>query len=171
MELKRKSREKKYLTKAKKSQLTNVYFVEGLTANLISVSQLYNEGLAVSFNKVKCWATDKKNRNALSRIRSGNNSYMWEEPKIYLRDGKDDPILWHQRLGHMNARSMSNLVSKEMVRGIPDLKLVDKIVCSACDQEKQIRVQNKKVEGVQTTQVLDLIHMDLMGPLQIESFV
>ncbi|KAG7552201.1 GAG-pre-integrase domain [Arabidopsis thaliana x Arabidopsis arenosa] len=157
------------LTKAEKPQLTNVYFVEGLTANLISVSQLCDEGLTVSFNRVKCWATDEKNQKALSGVRTGNNCYMGEEPKVCFRAEKDDLVLWHQRLGHMNARSMSKLVSKEMVRGVPELKHIDKIVCSACNQGKQIRVQHKKVEGVQTTQVLYLIHMDLMGPMQTES--
>jgi len=157
------------LTETEKPHLTNVYFVEGLTANLISVSQLCDEGLTVSFNKVKCWATNERNQNTLTGVRTGNNCYMWEEPKICLRAEKEDPVLWHQRLGHMNARSMSKLVNKEMVRGVPELKHIEKIVCGACNQGKQIRVQHKRVEGIQTTQVLDLIHMDLMGPMQTES--
>lgn len=36
-----------------KPQLMNVYYVQGLTTNLITVSQLCDEGLTVMFNKVK----------------------------------------------------------------------------------------------------------------------
>ena len=136
------------LTKAEKPQLTNVYFVEGLTANLISVSQLCDEGLTVSFNSVKCWATNEKNQNTLTGVRTGNNCYMWEEPKECLRAEKEDPVVWHQRLGHMNARSMSEIVSKEMVRGVQELKHIEKIVYDAYNQGKQIRVQHKRVVGV-----------------------
>nr|AAC95170.1 copia-like retroelement pol polyprotein [Arabidopsis thaliana] len=136
------------LTKAEKPQLTNVYFVEGLTANLISVSQLCDEGLTVSFNSVKCWATNEKNQNTLTGVRTGNNCYMWEEPKECLIAEKEDRVVWHQRLGHMNARSMSEIVSKEMVRGVQELKHIEKIVYDAYNQGKQIRVQHKRVVGV-----------------------
>ena len=145
---KRKIKGKGDLTKAEKPQLTNVYFVEGLTANLISVSQLCDEGLTVSFNSVKCWATNEKNQNTLTGVRTGNNCYMWEEPKECLRAEKEDPVVWHQRLGHMNARSMSEIVSKEMVRGVQELKHIEKIVYDAYNQDKEIRVQHKRVVGV-----------------------
>ncbi|KAG7537093.1 GAG-pre-integrase domain [Arabidopsis suecica] len=131
------------LIEAEKPQLTNVYFVKGLTANLISVSQLCDEGLTVSFNKVKCWANDEKNHTAMSGVRTGSNCYMWEESSTCLKAEKDDPVLFHQRLGHANARSLANLVRKEIVRGVPNLKRVDKIMCGDCNHGKQIKVQQK----------------------------
>ncbi|CAA7027461.1 unnamed protein product [Microthlaspi erraticum] len=36
----------------------NVYLVQGLKSNLISVSQLCDEGLTVWFNKIECKAID-----------------------------------------------------------------------------------------------------------------
>ncbi|XP_010480935.1 PREDICTED: uncharacterized protein LOC104759742 [Camelina sativa] len=41
--------------------LINVYYVEGLKANLISISQLCDEGLRVIFTKVDCQAVDENN--------------------------------------------------------------------------------------------------------------
>lgn len=39
--------------------LENVYYVEGLTANLISISQLCDDGLKVIFTKIECQAEMK----------------------------------------------------------------------------------------------------------------
>ena len=43
-------------------RLINVYFVDGLRANLISVSQLCDEGLEVIFNRKECPAVDAKRK-------------------------------------------------------------------------------------------------------------
>ena len=69
----------------------------------------------------------------------------------------------------MNVRDMTNLVHKDLVRGVPKLRIDDKPVCGACNQGKQVKVQHKKVPDVQTSAPLDLIHMDLMGPMHTES--
>lgn len=59
-------------------QLINVFFVDGLKANLISVSQLCDEGLQVIFDKKECRAIDEKRNLFLYRFRSENNNYMWK---------------------------------------------------------------------------------------------
>lgn len=69
----------------------------------------------------------------------------------------------------MNVRNMTNKVHKDMVRGVPKLKIDDKLVCGAFNQGKQVKVQHKKVPYVQTSAPLDLVHMDLMGPMQTGS--
>lgn len=73
------------LTKLGLPKLMNVFYVQGITANLISVSQLFDKGLTVTFNKVQRWAVDEKNHVALSGIRPGNNCYMREQPDVYFR--------------------------------------------------------------------------------------
>ncbi|XP_024010096.1 uncharacterized protein LOC112085206 [Eutrema salsugineum] len=152
-------------------QLANVYLVHGLQANLISISQLCDEGLTVVFTKRDCRAVDDVGKVILQGIRSGNNCYMWnsscKEEKCFT--ACDDLHLWHQRLGHMNVRSLANLVDKEIVRGVPRVKGVDKSVCGPCTQGKQVKIQHKRVPDVQSKAVLNLVHMDLMGPVQTES--
>ncbi|XP_056850687.1 uncharacterized protein LOC108833078 [Raphanus sativus] len=59
-------------------RLINVYLVDGLKANLISVSQLCDEGLRVIFDKKECQALDDKNNIVLCGYRSANNCYMWK---------------------------------------------------------------------------------------------
>ncbi|KAG7559347.1 Nucleic acid-binding OB-fold [Arabidopsis thaliana x Arabidopsis arenosa] len=128
-------------------QLMNVYLVRGLKANLISVSQLCDEG----------------------GKRTGYNCYMWENRITNCFSARDNLNLWHQRLGHMNTRNLATLVDKEIIRGVPKLKDEDKMICGPCNQGKQVKVQHKKVPDVQTKSALDLVHMDLMGPMPIES--
>ncbi|XP_010474131.1 PREDICTED: uncharacterized protein LOC104753599 [Camelina sativa] len=59
-------------------QLVNVY----LLVNLISISQLCDEGLSVLFTKVDCKALDESGNVKLYGVRSGNNCYMWEKHSI-----------------------------------------------------------------------------------------
>ncbi|KAG7584165.1 GAG-pre-integrase domain [Arabidopsis suecica] len=150
-------------------QLMNVYLVRGLKANLISVSQLCDEGLEVTFTKVDCKAFDEAGDIVLGGKRTGNNCYMWENRTTNCFSARDNLNLWHQRLGHMNTRNLATLVDKEIIRGVPKLKVEDKMICGPCNQGKQVKVQHKKVPDVQTKSALDLVHMDLMGPMQIES--
>ena len=42
-------------------------------------------------------------------------------------------------------------------------------VCSTCQIGKQIRMTHKKMQHPSTTRALELLHMDLMGPMQVES--
>ncbi|CAA7017587.1 unnamed protein product [Microthlaspi erraticum] len=117
-------------------KLENVYLVKGLTANLISVSQLCDQGLIVSFNKVKCWAFDAENRIILSGIRSENNCYMWEQSQVCLKDEKNNPVFWNEKLEQMNAKSLSKMVSQELVKCVPKMKHGEKIVSEACNEGK-----------------------------------
>lgn len=146
-------------------RLVNVYFVTGVKANLISVSQLCDDGLTVVFSAIDCHDINLYGVTVLQGIRSGNNCYMWEKKdKCLSAQGNVD--LWHQRLGHMNFRNMKNLVHKDIVRGVPKLKIGDKMVCGACNEGKQVKIQHMKVPDVQTTTPLNLVHIDLMGHMQ-----
>ncbi|KAL0715908.1 hypothetical protein Bca4012_065230 [Brassica carinata] len=149
-------------------RLVNVYFVKGLKANLISVSQLCDDGLTVVFTAVDCRAINQYGVTILQGIRSGNNCYMWDK-KVKCLSAQGDADLWHRRLGHMNIRNMTNQIHKDMIRGVPKLKIDDKMVCGACNEGKQVKVQHKKVPDIQASAPLDLVHMDLMGPMQTES--
>ncbi|KAF8045431.1 hypothetical protein N665_4947s0002 [Sinapis alba] len=127
------------------NRLINVYFVDGLKANLISVSQLCDEGLQVTFTKKECHAIDEKGNVVLCGLRSGNNCYMWK-PSNQCMSAKDTQIdLWHKKLGHMNTHGLSRLVRAEAIRGVPSLEYQTDTVCGPCCQGKQIKVQHKQV--------------------------
>ena len=99
---------------------------------MISVSQLCDEGLTVVFSATGYRAINAYGVTILQGIRSGNNCYMWEK-KIKCMSSQGNAELWHHGLGHMNVRNMTNLVHKDLVRGVPKLRIDDKLVCGACN--------------------------------------
>ena len=42
-------------------------------------------------------------------------------------------------------------------------------VCGPCQIIKRIRMSHKMTQHLSTTRVLELLHMDLIGPIQVES--
>jgi len=58
-------------------RLDNVLLVKGLTANLISISQLCDQGLIVNFNEPECQITDKEGEVLMKGTRSKDNFYLW----------------------------------------------------------------------------------------------
>ncbi|XP_056843312.1 uncharacterized protein LOC130495810 [Raphanus sativus] len=149
--------------------LVNVFYVEGLKANLISISQLCDEGLKVWFSKTECQAIDDTGKVTLEGIRSGNNCYMWRPSNTCLSATDSQLDLWHKRMGHMNVNGMQRIVKANVVRGVPKLEEASGSVCKACCQGKQIKVQHKQVKEITSKRVLELVHLDLMGPIQTES--
>jgi len=66
-------------------RINDVLLVEGLSANLISISQLCDQGSIVTFNKVECLVTDEEKSVLMKGERSKYNFYLWR-PK----EGSDE---------------------------------------------------------------------------------
>ncbi|XP_021828798.1 uncharacterized protein LOC110769176 [Prunus avium] len=152
-------------------ELKNVRFVEGLISNLISVSQLCDDGVVeVRFSKHGCKIIGKGGNEIVSVARSRDNCYCIDgvnDAKVVCNKVVNKTsVLWHQRLGHMNFRDLHKLSKKELVSGLPKLDKTDQHICEGCQLGKQIRVSHKKVKHIQTKVCLELVHMDLVGPIQ-----
>jgi len=77
-------------------------------------------------------------------------------------------MLWHKRLGHASLSLLNKLVSKDLVVGLPSIKYNDDKVCDACARGKQVRTSFKLKNCVSITRPLELLHVDLCGPIRIE---
>ncbi|GKA46473.1 retrovirus-related pol polyprotein from transposon TNT 1-94 [Tanacetum coccineum] len=77
--------------------------------------------------------------------------------------------LWHRHLSHLNFDTI-NLISKnDIVNGLPKLKYVKDQMCSSCKMCKAKR-SNFKTKTVPSSKGrLHLLHMDLCGPMRVES--
>jgi hypothetical protein len=64
---------------------------------------------------------------------------------------------------------MKKALSSEAIRGLPDLKIIEGNICGECQIGKQTRLSLPRLEHQATSKVLELLHMDLMGPMQVES--
>ena len=150
-------------------KLTNVWLVEGLKANLISISQLCDQNFLVRFTKNKCLVVDESEKSIMEGVRSPDNCYLLTPPATCLKISVDEAELWHHKLGHVNYRSMKKAVSVGALRGIPELKTDSWKFCGPCVEGKQVKVSHKVLQHLVTNRVLELLHMDLMGPMQVES--
>lgn len=87
-------------------RLDDVVLVKGLTINMISISQLYDQGLKFNFTKLEFFVTNEKNDIMIRGVRSKDNFYLWVPQKITYSSTclitKEDGVkLWHQKLGHL----------------------------------------------------------------------
>lgn len=154
--------------------LDNVLLVKCLTANLISISQLRDEGLKVIFTKSECLVTNEKNKVLMKGVGSKDNCYLWSSKETNLTPtfqiSKEEEVnMWHQKLGHMHMKGMKKIVSKEAIRGIPKLKIEEGKICGEFQIGKKTKMSHPKLQHQTTSKVLELLHMDLMGPMQVES--
>jgi len=82
----------------------------------------------------------------------------------------NDSWLWHKRITHINMEHLNKLISKYLVIGLPNLRFKKDRLCDACQKGKQVKVSFKSKNIVSTTQLLQLLHMDLFGPSRTMSF-
>ncbi|GAA0154031.1 hypothetical protein LIER_37788 [Lithospermum erythrorhizon] len=94
-------------------------------------------------------------------VRSSDNCYLWTPFASLGSRVHEDVDLWYMKLGHTIYQNIKQLISKEVVRGLPKFEIKEK-VCRECKVEKLTKVV--------ITRVLELMHMDLMGPIQVESY-
>lgn len=131
-------------------RLDNVLLVKGLTANLISISQLCDQGLKINFSKPECEITNEKGKVHMRGTRSKDNCYLWvpqEEahfPTCLM--SKEEVKMWRQKHGHLNLKWMKKAISVEAIRGLLKLKIDEGDICGECHIGQQTRMSHPKLE-------------------------
>ncbi|GJX93204.1 retrovirus-related pol polyprotein from transposon TNT 1-94 [Tanacetum coccineum] len=156
--------------------IKRVYYVEGLNHNLFSVGQFCDADLEVAFRKSTCYIRDLKGNDLLTGSR-GTDLYS-----ISLQDSTTpNPIclmakatssqawLWHRRLSHLNFDTINLLSKNNIVNGLPKLKFVKDHLCSSCELGKAKRKSFHTKTTPSSKRWLQLLHMDLCGPMRVES--
>nr|GEV72610.1 retrovirus-related Pol polyprotein from transposon TNT 1-94 [Tanacetum cinerariifolium] len=77
--------------------------------------------------------------------------------------------LWHRRLSHLNFGAINHLARQGLVRGLPELKFKKDHLCSACAMGKSKKKSHKPKSEDTNQEKLYLLHMDLCGPMRVES--
>jgi hypothetical protein len=153
--------------------LTNVLYVPGLQANLISVLTLTTlhhytvkiEDNTLSFirdNELWFTATASHSKSAYF------DGFTLPQESANFVAAPLDSRLWHRRFGHIGKERLQQLLSSDLVK---DLKVVSpnsKIdTCEACIHGKQTRLPIPKSVNSRRSQILSLIHSDVHGPTHI----
>ncbi|WJX67153.1 hypothetical protein P8452_51646 [Trifolium repens] len=140
--------------------LENVLLVKGLTANLISISQLCDQGLKVNFTKAECLVSNDKGEILMRGTRTKDNCYLWvSHEEAQLR--KCRRLL---KLGHLKPSGMKKAVTIETIRGLLKLKITEKVE----NVEQDVGTSGPASKGVITRNKAGLI---AQGSTQVEELV
>ena len=88
---------------------------------------------------------------------------------LCLLANTSDPWIWHKRFGHLNFKLLSRLSKHELVRVLPNMNFKVDSLCDACQLGKLRKSSFKLKDMISTSKPLELLHLDLFGPSQIQS--
>ena len=64
---------------------------------------------------------------------------------------------------------MNSLVKRELVRGFSDMEFCKEGLCEACEKGKSKKASHISKDMTSITAPLQLLHMDLFGPVNVMS--
>jgi hypothetical protein len=151
--------------------ISNVFLVESLGYNLLSVSQLCNMGYNCLFANVD-----------VSAFRMSDGSLAFKgvlDDKLYLVDFSKEEAdldacliaktsmgwLWYHRLAHVGMKNLHKLLKGEHALGLTNVCFEKDRPCAACQAGKQVGSTHHSKNVMTTSRPLELLHMDLFRPI------
>jgi transposase InsO family protein len=151
--------------------ISNVFLVELLGYNLLSVSQLCHMGYNCLFTNIDV---------SVFRISDGSLAFKGVlDDKIYLVDFSKENAnlgacliaktnmgwLWVRRLAHVGMKNLHKLLKGEHVLGLIDVCFEKYRPCAACQVGTRVGTTHQSKNVMTTSIPLELLHMDLFGPV------
>jgi hypothetical protein len=151
--------------------ISKVLLVDSLDYNLLSVSQLCEMGY-------NCLFTNK----GVTIFRRSDGSYAFSgilKGKLYLVDFNHEELefdkclivktnmgwLCHRRLAHVGLKNLHKLQKEGHILGLMNIAFEKDRPYGACQAGKQVEAQHRAKNIVTTTRPLEMLHMDLFGPI------
>ena len=155
------------------AKIEDVQYVEGLKHNLLSISQLCDSGFEVIFKPNICEVKQVTTGNIFftgSRMKNLYVLFLDDIPaeSCFMSIDKDKWI-WHKRAGHVSMKTISKISQLDLVRGLPKINFEKDKICEACARGKQVKSSFKSNNIVSTKRPLELLHIDLFGPVRTAS--
>ncbi|KAJ9547279.1 hypothetical protein OSB04_019822 [Centaurea solstitialis] len=161
----------------------DVYYVEQLKYNLLSVSQVCDKKHSILFNDEECMILSPEfkivdENMILLRAPRKDNVYCLDLEDVSSKSSLNcllskaslsESSLWHRRMCHMNFKNMNNLVKGNLVRGLPAKEFSCDDHCVSCLKGKQHKSTHKSKEVNTISAPLQLLHMDLFEPTNVMS--
>jgi len=157
-----------------KFMLKDVAKVRNLHYNLLSVSQLLDDGFEVRFKKGNSRVLDSIGNlvcqiSPFGRIFMVDFSKSFGQARCLVAHGSLPIWKWHRRLGHLSFDLLCRLSSMGLIDGLPKLKFEKDLVCAPCKHGKMIAASHAPVTQVMTERPGELLHMDTVGPARVRS--
>jgi hypothetical protein len=151
--------------------ISNVFLVDSLDYNLLSVSQLCKMGYNCLFIDV-----------GVTIFRRSDDSIAFKgvlDGQLYLVNFNDNKAeqdtcliaktdmgwLWRHRLAHVGMKNLHKLLKGEHILGLTNVHFEKDRICSACQAGKQVGVHHPHKSIMMIDRPLELLHMDLFDPI------
>ncbi|GKC86443.1 retrovirus-related pol polyprotein from transposon TNT 1-94 [Tanacetum coccineum] len=151
--------------------ISHVYYIERLGRNLFSVGEFCDLDLKVAFRKHTCFVRNLGGVDLLSGSH-GSNLYtismvdMMKSSLICLLSKASNT---NRRLSHLNFSTINKLAKQGLVKRLPKLKYTKDHSYSACQMGKRKKESHPHKPEPSTNEKLQMLHMDLYGPMRVES--
>jgi hypothetical protein len=153
--------------------ISNVFLIDSLYYNLLSVSQLCKMGYNCLFTDV-----------GVTVFRRSDDSIDFKgvlDGQLYLVDFNDNNAkldtcliaktnmgwLWHRRLAHVGMKNLHKLLKGEHILELTNVHFEKDKICSTCQAGKQVGAHHPHKSIMTTKRSLELLHMDLFGPIAL----
>ncbi|XP_006575979.1 uncharacterized protein [Glycine max] len=124
------------------SFINDVLYVPNMKNNLLSLGQLLEKGYSMQMEDSQMKICDSKRRLILKASLLRNKTFkigiQIVEFQCLAASISDESWMRHHRFGHLNFRSLTELKSKKMVHGLPQIE-IPKQLCVECCVSKQPR--------------------------------
>ncbi|KAL6321787.1 hypothetical protein AAG906_035477 [Vitis piasezkii] len=142
-----------------------------LKNNLLSIGQLQEKGLNILFQGKKCKVFHPEKGLIMETKMALNRMFILHAISQPIASAcfntitEDMVQLWHCRYGHLSFKDLKTLQQKKMVNGLPQLKSPSRL-CKACLVGKQQRFSFPRKSTWRASQILQLVHADICGPIK-----
>ncbi|GKA31878.1 retrovirus-related pol polyprotein from transposon TNT 1-94 [Tanacetum coccineum] len=132
--------------------------------------------LEVTFRRNTCFVKNLEGVDLLKGIRLINlytiNLHEIASPSLIFlmaRAISTKSWLWHRCLSHLNFDTINDLAKNDHVTSLLKFKYHKEHLCPSCEQGKSKKASHPPKPVPNSKQRLHLLHMDLRGPMRVES--
>nr|GEV33171.1 retrovirus-related Pol polyprotein from transposon TNT 1-94 [Tanacetum cinerariifolium] len=151
-----------------------VRFGKDHVAAILGFGQFCDLDLEVAFRRNACFVRNLEGVDLLKGDRSTNlytinlHEMASASPiRLMARASSTKSWLWHQRLSHLNFDTINDLARNDLVAGLLKFKYHKEHLCPSCEQGKSKRAYHPPKPVLNSRRRLNLLHMDLCGPMRI----
>ena len=147
-------------------ELQGVLYLPKLKRNILCLGKLDDQGCKTSLSGGYLTIRDKKEKLLTKTKKTRGNMY---QIKLAISEScnlsrEDEAWLWHGRFCHQSFHTLDSMIKEELVRGLPVFEK-PKELCSTCISGKHTKC-SFKASIFRAKNPLDLVHMDLCGPIR-----
>ena len=157
------------------ARLVDVLYVPDLAKNLFSVSAAAKRGYTFELQQSGCVILDKF-RKISGSGKLQNNLYVLDvnernEKFHHVNVASNEHLgdLWHQRFGHLSRNNLRLLRDQKLVSGMDFQSAKESDCCEGCAYGKQKRASFPKGQATRASEILEIVHSDVCGPMQENS--